>query len=147
MSKTLHSRVKFIEQTVIAVANAALTLSKLRHSQRLLRLTIAATQTLTLPKATGEGGRYRIYVGITATGNKIIKANGTDIIQGMADISATTSGAFGTAANTNTITLNGTTTGGIRGTQIELQDVASGEWAVAVYGVGSGTAATCFSNT
>lgn len=58
-----------------------------------------------------------------------------------------TSGTFATAVNTNTITLNGTTQGGIIGTLIELRDVAPNVYQVKVHGVGSGVQVTPFSNT
>lgn len=149
MSRPIQKRVGFIEQVVTNLASTPYTLSKPKQSQRVLRLSVATTQTINLPKATGKGGRFRIFLGITASGNKVIRANGSsDFIQGIALIASTgTSGSFATAANTNTITLNGSTTGGVVGTSIELQDVALNQWAVVVHGSATGVAATCFSNT
>lgn len=148
MSKTEQQRLRRIESLVVNMATlGAQALRKIKNGVLISRLSVAGAQTFNLPAATGEGGRYRIVVGITATGNKIIKAAGTDIMAGMAGISGTTSGTFGTAANSNTITFNGSTTGGVIGTIVELWDMAPGQWAVQVSGVGAGTAATCFSNT
>lgn len=147
MSKPVQDRLRYIERLTQAISATTTALNQFRHGQRLLRLSIAATQTLNLPKATGKGGRYRIFSGITASGNKVIKANGTDLIQGLAVVSGGTSGSFSSAADTNTITMNGTTQGGIIGSLIELQDAAPGVWSVVVHSVGSGVAVTPFSNT
>lgn len=148
MSKTEQQRLRRIESLVVNLGTlGAQALRRIKNGVLISRMSVAGAQTFNLPAATGEGGRYRVVVGVTATGNKIIKAAGTDVIAGMAGISGTTSGTFGTASNTNTITFNGTTTGGVVGTIVELWDVAHGQWAVQVSAVGSGTAATCFSNT
>jgi hypothetical protein len=108
---------------------------------------VAGAQTFNLPAATGKGGMYRFFIGITATGNKIIKAASTNTIQGQARMAGGTSGTFATASNTNTITFNGSTAGGVLGTQVELWDIAPGTWAVQVSGVGTGIQVTPFSNT
>ena len=53
---------------------------------------------------------------------------------------------FETAASSDTITLNGTTTGGVnKGDWVELEDIASGIWGVTGLLTGSGTEATPFS--
>lgn len=149
MSKPQTTRLKRLESAVLVMSTlGAQTLRKITNVTLMLRTSVAGAQTFNLPAATGKGGLYRIYTGITATGNKIVKAAGTDLIQGNASIaSAGTSGSFPTAANTNTITYNGTTTGGLIGSMLELWDVAPGVWATQVNAVGSGVAATCFSNT
>ncbi|MCA9687878.1 MAG: hypothetical protein KC457_37315, partial [Myxococcales bacterium] len=54
---------------------------------------------------------------------------------------------FETASTSDTITFNGSTTGGIKGATVELQDVASNLWAVRVVGAATGTEATPFSAT
>lgn len=148
MSKTTQQRLKRQESLIATNAVATTALSQPRNGRLAIRTTVATAQTFNLPAATGKGGKYSIYIGVTATGNKIVKANGTDLIQGAAVLASTgTSGSFSSAANTNTITLNGTTTGGVKGSLIELTDVAAGEWSVKVHGCGTGVAATCFSNT
>jgi hypothetical protein len=113
----------------------------------MLRLTVATAQSIALPKATGKGGKYYIISGITASGNKVIRANLTDLIQGQAIVSGGTSGSFSSAVNTNTITMNGTTQGGIIGSLVELWDSAPGVWTTKVHAVGSGVCVTPFSNT
>lgn len=151
MSKPVITRVRRLDRTVATVTAAASGTTALRYitmAAQWIRTTIVGAQTFNLPAATGKGGMYRFFIGITATGNKVIKAAGTNLLQGQASIASSgTSGTFATAANTNTITLNGTTTGGVIGTMVELWDMAPGVWAVQVNAVGTGVAATCFSNT
>lgn len=50
-----------------------------------------------------------------------------------------------TAADSDTITLNGTTTGGIKGDMIVLTDCAADLWSVQMFGSSTGTEATPFS--
>jgi hypothetical protein len=148
MSKPVQDRLTFLEQRTAAIATTPVTLSKLKQSQRMLRWSVVTAQTFNLPKATGKGGKFYIGAGVTATGNKVIRANGaTDVIQGVAIVSGATSGVFSSAANTNTITQNGTTQGGIIGSLVELWDYAPGLWIAKVHAVGSGVCVTPFSNT
>lgn len=150
MSKPRLVRLKRLESTTAAIALSAATQTLKRISQSVLwlRTTVATAQTINLPPSTGKGGMYRIFIGVTASGNKVIRCNGaTDTMQGVASMGGGTVNTFITASNTNTITLNGTTTGGILGTVIELWDVAVGTWHVQVNSCGSGIQATPFSNT
>jgi hypothetical protein len=103
---------------------------------------------VTLPAATGSGASFRFFVGTTFTSDATIKvANANDTMAGQAIIDGTTSTMFQTAATSDTITLNGSTTGGLLGTQIEVEDVEANVWYVKVLGNGSGTEATPFSAT
>jgi hypothetical protein len=54
---------------------------------------------------------------------------------------------FATAAASDTITLNGTTLGGIVGDHIEIIDAITGTFAVRVFTAATGTEATPFSAT
>ena len=110
----------------------------------------AAGTTITLPASSGSGRWYRIFVGTTVTSNSLIVqvANATDIMSGLAIQAAdggSTSNCWETGASDDTITMNGTTTGGIKGDFIELADVYSGIWWVRVTGSATGTEATPFS--
>lgn len=112
----------------------------------------AAGLTLTLPAATGTGYSYDIVIGTTVTSNSVIVkvANATDVMAGTCTNAADagdTAVTFETAASSDTITMNGTTTGGTKGDRIFLEDVASGLWAVRVLGAATGTEATPFSAT
>lgn len=109
-----------------------------------------AAATYTLPAATGTGGRYTFVVGVVNTSNYVIQvADATDTMDGsiisMNDSADTVSG-WETASTSDTITLNGTTTGGVSiGDKIELIDIASNQWAVSGQTTSSGTEATPFS--
>jgi hypothetical protein len=117
-----------------------------------LMVNAAAGLTLTLPAATGTGRAFKIVVGTTVTSNTVVVkvANATDTMTGLA-ISAADGGAsvngWETAASSDTITLDGSTTGGIKGDMIELIDCASGLWAVQMRTSSTSTEATPFSAT
>ena len=109
--------------------------------------TIAGAQTATLPAATGSGNIYRFFVNVTKTGNLVIQvASASDIIQGGVSVSTDAAGVSILASGTaDTITMSGSTTGGVKGSWVELQDVASGVWRVGGFLVSTGTEATPFS--
>jgi len=89
---------------------------------------------------------YRILVGTTFTSNGIIQvANATDTMNGLASVGGATASVFGTLPASDTITMNGSTTGGLAGSYIELIDVAAGDWIVRAALIGSGSPATPFS--
>ncbi|MFN3169289.1 MAG: hypothetical protein ACE37E_01195 [Hyphomicrobiales bacterium] len=109
----------------------------------------AAGLTLTLPAATGKGDRYTFVIGTTVTSNDvIIQVTGDDIMTGLA-LSAADGGntvnGWETAGTSDTITLDGSTTGGLKGDMIELIDCAADTWAVQVRSASTGTEATPFS--
>ena len=93
-----------------------------------------AAVTLTLPAATGTGAVYKFIVSVTNTSNyKIQVADATDTIDGIMlylDEDGTAVSAFPTVAASDTITLNGGTTGGIVGDYLELIDIATDQYHV-----------------
>ena len=140
-----------LDNTPVSVT-ASVTLTAASHAGRLMVFSIASGATVTLPAAAGRGDMYRFFVNTTVTSNSdIIKvANATDIMAGLAIQSqdgGNTVQAWETAADSDTITLNGSTTGGIKGDFVELIDVASGLWFVRIVGSATGTEATPFSAT
>jgi hypothetical protein len=111
---------------------------------------IASGATVTLPAASGTGNVYKFFVKTTVTSNsyKIQVANANDTMAGLAIVSndeSATADIFATTATSDTITLNGTTTGGILGGQVEIQDVASNVFSVVTKGAATGSEATPFS--
>lgn len=110
----------------------------------------AAGLTLTLPAATGLGDRYMFVVGTTVTSNSVViqVANADDTMTGLA-VSAADGGntvnGWETAGTSDTITLDGSTTGGIKGDRIELVDAADNTWSVLIHSSSTGTEATPFS--
>jgi len=108
-----------------------------------------AEAAFTLPAATGSGATYTFVVSVVNTSNYIIQVTTTDIMQGSIitkDADAGGAQAWPTAADSDTITLNGTTTGGVSiGDTIKLIDILSGTWAVSGQVTQSGVEATMFS--
>ena len=121
-----------------------------KQSGRVLTLNAAAGLTVTLPAATGTGNHFRFFIGTTVTSNSIViqVASSTDTMAGLAVVAqdaADTLVGWETAADTDTITFNGTTTGGILGDMVELIDVESAVWYVKILGSATGVEATPFS--
>ena len=95
---------------------------------------------------------YKFFVLTTITSNtttiKVVDA--TDVMAGVAIVandSDATASIFETTSTSDTITFDGSTTGGILGATVELQDVATNLWSVRVVGAATGTEATPFSAT
>ena len=110
----------------------------------------AAGAEVTLPPATGSGFRYTFIVGTTVTSNTnvIQVANSDDIMQGVvigAAESDDSVNGWEAASDSDTITMDGSTTGGIVGDRVELVDVAENVWAVNGIIQQTGTEATPFS--
>lgn len=105
----------------------------------------AAGCTITLPDATGSGYRYLITTIADQTGDLVIQApDASNVMQGVA-MTDMTGVVWPTADATDTITLNGTTSGGLKGARVELIDVAADTWHVFVVSEASGTEVTPFS--
>tara|TARA_Y100000114_G_scaffold149624_1_gene164018 strand:- start:6 stop:488 length:483 start_codon:yes stop_codon:yes gene_type:complete len=129
---------------------ADVTLTSASHAGRTMVFDIASGATVTLPAASGTGNVYKFFVKTTVTSNsyKIQVANANDTMAGLAIVSndeSATADIFATTATSDTITLNGTTTGGILGGQVEIQDVASNVFSVVTKGAATGSEATPFS--
>ena len=129
---------------------AALTMTRNRHGNTVVVLDSATGRILTLPASTGSGDVYTVYVKTTvSSGSHVIQvANSTDVMNGGVAISTDIAGiTMLAAATSDTITLSGSTTGGLAGSFVEVTDVAAGFWLVRCFLVGSGTPATPFSAT
>lgn len=137
----------------LAVSTA---ITEAAHEGRTIVMSGAGSaRTFTLPAATGGGGRYRFVVGEVNTSNYLIKSvAGADVMRGIVLGASTTDSATDAArtwsagATDDTITLNGTTTGGVAiGDWIELEDISATGWAVRGVVTQSGSEATMFSDT
>lgn len=137
--------------SIVSATAATLTVTSASHSGRTVVLDRAAGQAVTLPAATGSGNCYKFFVATTITSNATtIKVVGDDTMAGAAIVANDTDNSasvFETAATSDTISFNGSTTGGIKGATVELQDVAADLWSVRVVGAATGTEATPFSAT
>ena len=135
-------------QPITLTASASLT--RKAHARAVVNASAAAGMTLTLPASSGDGTTFTVRVKTTVTSNNLIVqvANATDVMTGyalLAQDGADTAVMFETASTSDTITMNGTTKGGIVGDLIELIDADSGFWQVRVIGSATGTEATPFS--
>jgi hypothetical protein len=127
---------------------ASATLNKATHSGNTVNLNAAAGLTITLPASNGGGDIYDIFVQTTVTSNNYIiqVANSTDIMAGAVHLTTDIAGtSMPTSTTTDTITMNGSTTGGLRGTWLRFKDAASGFWALEGGIICTGTEATPFS--
>ena len=136
----------------VVASAATLAVTAASHAGKLVVLSRAAGIAVTLPAASGTGNTYRFSFGADVTSNTttVKVANATDVMAGAlvvtneADATTTT---FGTQATDDTITCNGTTTGGLAGGVIRLIDVATGVWALDGVLVGTGGEADPLSAT
>lgn len=137
--------------TLVNLTAAALTWDPELHHNRTITVNRAAGTTVTLPAATGSGARARFVIGTTITSNsfKVQVADATDVMAGVAlqaaDAGATIN-AWEAGATDDTITMDGSTKGGIKGDIIELEDIALNLWSVKIVGAATGTEATPFSS-
>lgn len=136
---------------IVDCTASTLTVTKLLHDNKIVTLNRAAGIAVTLPAATGSGNWFRFYVGTTVTSNSTtIKVVGNDTMSGLA-VSAADGGntvnGWETAADSDTITFDGTTTGGVLGDFVELIDVAADKWSVRIISSSTGSEASPFSAT
>src|SRR4051812_34890508 len=102
---------------------ASFTLDRSNDAGNTVVINAAAGLTVTLPASSGKGDVYEIFVGTTVTSNNyIIKvANSTDILAGAVHLSTDIAGSsMLTSTTDDTITMNGSTTGGLRGTWLRF---------------------------
>lgn len=133
---------------VVDVTASTLTVTERKHAGKIVTLNRAAGITVTLPAAKGTGAKYEFVVGTTVTSNsyKIQVANASDVMMGVLGVSTDAAGVnIPTAATSDTITMNGSTQGGVLGSRVVLEDVAENQWAVSGALVSTGVEATPFS--
>jgi hypothetical protein len=129
------------------VTAATLAVTADAYNGQTINLSRAAGIVVTLPAATGTNAVYKFVVTTAVTTNNYIiqVANATDTMNGLASVAATTGSVFSTLPASDTITMSGTTTGGLIGSYVQITDVATGEFLVTAALVGSGSPATPFS--
>jgi hypothetical protein len=151
----------------VITADSSTALTVAEHAGRIVYNSGAGAVTYTLPaiNATANsavagpgadynnsnniGAKFTIFSDTTKTGSLIVQvANATDVMSGRAifvDDTSDNAVGFNTAASSDTITLNGTTTGGVAPSIIECVALATGKWAVSVSSANTSTPATPFS--
>ena len=129
------------------VTASTLAVTKALYNGQTINLSRAAGITVTLPAATGTNATYRFLVTTSVTSNsyKIQVANSTDVIQGILNVAGTTGTPFGSLPASDTITMNGSTQGGLVGSYVEITDIATGVFTTSGALIGSGTVVTPFS--
>jgi len=143
---------------VIALAGASLSLKMDTHHGKVIYCTgTGSAFTITLPDASVDniGAKFEIVIGEVNTSNWLVKASrGADVLKGMifgrsaTDSATDAARTWVPAATDDTITLNGTTTGGaVIGDKITIECVAANRWEVVGQITQSGVEATPFSDT
>lgn len=137
---------------VIDVTTATKTLTA-AQSKSLVQLDRAAGVTVTLPApAIGLYFDFVVQTSVTSNNHKVITDAGTTLILGgvvMTEAADTNAGLAALFNGTThiSILMNGTTTGGLIGTQFRLACVTTTQWAISGIVAGSGTLATCASTS
>ena len=125
-------------------------LTSASHAGRVMLLDKADGLTVTLPAASGSGNVYKFFVKTTVTSNNYViqVASSDDTMSGVAVVAndgGDGASIFETASDSDTITLDGSTKGGILGGMVELQDLYSGKYLVKIHQSATGDEATPFS--
>lgn len=126
---------------------AATTLVKAVHGGTVVNVNNTTGFAITLPASSGDGTVFTLFYVVTiGSGSGTVVAAGSDEIVGGVGLS-TDIGGVTILANTGdqTITLNGTTKGGLLGSWLRLTDVAAGQWMLEGFLCSSGTEADPFS--
>ena len=148
-------------------ADSSVSLTVADHAGRIVHNDAAGAVTYTLPATNANsdsavagpgadfnnlnnvGATIEIFSSITKTGDLVVQvANATDVMVGSAvfiDDSSDNVVGFETASTSDTITLNGSTTGDVTFSKIVCTVLASGKWKVDVISGCTGTPATPFS--
>jgi hypothetical protein len=139
-----------VSTRLVAATAATLTVTVAAHDSKIIVFDRAAGVTATLPAATGSGAVFRFAVGTAVTSNsyKVQVADATDVMSGslyLTDQAAGTGTEFSTVAASDTITMNGSTTGGLAGGLFTFVDLATNLYAVQGNLIATGAEATPFS--
>jgi len=132
-----------------AVVNitAETTLTYADHVGRIIEIN-DADGAVTLPSITSDtiGAKYTFFIGTDAT-DLDIKTDGTDKFLGSVSVIGTTTAGFVPGATNDVISMNGGTTGGDKGSYVEVTALATAEYLVQGVLFGSGTVATPFADS
>lgn len=135
---------------IVNCTAATLAVTEALHDGKVITLNRAGGIAVTLPAATGSGTVLKFIVGTTFTSSATIKVTGNDTMAGnaiLAQDGGDTAVMFEAGATADTITMDGSTTGGLQGADVELIDIATDLWFVNYRSAATGTEATPFSAT
>ena len=134
----------------IVNTTVALALTAEKHAGRVVTANHATGFAITLPEATGTGDVYTVFHGTTvgAGAATIVAPSSATSFLGAVSVSTDIAGVtlICNAAD-DTITMNGSTTGGVKGTHFVFTDVASGIFMISGAVCSTGTEADIFSAT
>lgn len=145
------NRVAQVSTRLVSATAANLTVTAALHEGRTVVLNRATGVAVSLPAATGSGARYRFVIGTATAGGSqtIATVPTTDNFQGVvlgSDDDGVPANSWVAAANSNKITMDGSTQGGKIGDFVEVEDIAAAVWAIKSHLTQSGTEATPFSH-
>jgi hypothetical protein len=139
------------------------TLNVANYAGKQIYYTSTAAATFTLPavistspsdptdpnQSNNYGATFEFVLSTTVTGNFVVQvANASDTMVGTAILgSGTTALVFSTVTASDTITLSGTTTGGVGGASVKATVVGANRYKVEVVSGATGAVATPFSAT
>jgi len=120
---------------LVNLAATSLSITQALHDGRIVKLShTGAASTCTLPDATGSGMVVTFIVGAVNTSNHVIKVpDASNLLKGsvnILDVDGTAQTAYPATGTDDTLTLNGTTTGGQVGDWVEVVDIAADTWAI-----------------
>lgn len=110
----------------------------------------AAGITYTLPTPTpGMSYNFVVTTSVTSSNHKVITNTGTVLLQGTILGATTTATMFEslTGSSNISVTMNGSTTGGLVGTELTFRCLSATLWQVTGNNFGSGSPATPFANS
>lgn len=138
---------------VVNVTASTLTVTLADHDKKVVTLNRAAGIAVTLPAASGSGAEYKFIIGTAVTSNSttIKVANSSDVMTGHAIIESDNASdaciAFKVGASDDTITMDGSTKGGLKGDMIIIRDIAANLFHVQMIASATDSEATPFSAT
>ncbi len=136
---------------VVNTTATSLALTSTLHANKVVVVDSAAPFAFTLPAATGSGDKYELFIdtpATTTTSTISTVASGETMAGLVVAVVTTSNNAKGYVATStdNTISLNGSTKGGVKGDRIVLIDVKASQWAVTMFTAPTGSDATPFSH-
>lgn len=137
---------------VVNCTASTLAVTLASHDKKIVTLNRAAGIAVTLPAASGSGAVYTFHINTAVTSNTttIKVANASDVMTGKAFVISDGAAAvlgYAAGASDDTITLDGSTTGGLKGDVIVIKDVATNLFHVLAHTSATGSEATPFSAT
>jgi len=129
------------------------TLTMANYDSKIIVAMHTSGVTATLPAATGSGFECTLIAGVTLTGgNNVLQvANATDVMDGSIALGVDDDGEGATGfswmaeAGDDTLTMNGSTQGGVAGDSVKIIDYKAGFFKVSAELQQNGTSATPFS--